>query len=194
MPDTVTERCNTLAVDEAPETVETTVEPTSVVVVEADPVNRVLTWAAAAVALLGIAELVGTMGVGLAVNVKKMNFPTRQGYAFLTNLEKSPIGIALIVAAVFGALALARARAGDQTQLTTVALWVVVVSSLILGVGTILAVMARFRVAQLVATQPVDSLTRRVLVVFVIRNFGSAVVAALIAVGAIFRPTPAPVA
>ncbi|HVT76554.1 MAG TPA: hypothetical protein VHD87_05950 [Acidimicrobiales bacterium] len=179
--------------DEAPETVETTVEPTPVVAAAADPVNRVLTWAAAAVALLGIAELVGTMGVGLAVNVKKMNFPTRQGYAFLTNLEKSPIGIALIVAAVFGALALARARAGDQTQLTTVALWVVVVSSLILGVGTILAVMARFRVAQLVATQPVDSLTRRVLVVFVIRNFGSAVVAALIAVGAIFRPAPAPV-
>jgi hypothetical protein len=148
-----------------------------------------MSWAAIAIALIAIAEMVGTMTVGLAVNVKRMNFPTRQGYAFLTNLEKSPVGLALIVAAVFGAIALARKRDGDVTNVTTIALWVVVAAAAVLGVGTILAVMARFRVAQLVATQPVDSLTRRVLVVFVIRNFGSAVAAALIAVGALFRPT-----
>jgi hypothetical protein len=152
-------------------------------------VNRVMSWAAVAIALIAIAEMVGTMTVGLAVNVKRMNFPTRQGYAFLTNLEKSPIGLALIVAAVFGAIALARKRDGDVTNITTLALWVVVVAAAVLGIGTILAVMARFRVAELVATQPVDSLTRRVLVVFVIRNFGAAVAAALIAVGALFRPS-----
>jgi hypothetical protein len=173
-------------VDEAPEVAETT--PVTLVAEPGDPVNRVLSWAAVAIALISIAEMVGTMTVGLAVNVKRMNFPTRQGYAFLTNLEKSPVGLALIVAAAFAAIAIFRKRDGDQTNITTIALWVVVAAALVLGVGTILAVMARFRVAQLVATQPVDSLTRRVLVVFVIRNFGSAVAAALIAVGALFRP------
>jgi hypothetical protein len=173
-------------VDEAPEAI----EAAPVVVAPGDPVNRVLSWAAVAIALISIAEMLGTLTVGLAVNVKRMNFPTRQGYAFLTNLEKSPVGLALIVAAVFGAIALLRRRDGDQSNITTIALWGVVVAALVLGVGTILAVMARFRVAQLVATQPVDSLTRRVLVVFVIRNFGSAVTAALIAVGALFRPAP----
>ena len=49
--------------------------------------------------------------------------------------------------------------------------------------------LARFRVAELVSSQPVDSLTRRVLVVFVIRNFGSAVVALLIAVSVAFQRT-----
>ena len=180
------EGCNTLAVDETPEVVAT--ETTPLVVAAPDPTNRVLAWATLSIALLSIAEVVGTLTVGLAVNVKRMNFPTREGYAFLTNLEKSPIGIALIVASVFGAIALVRRRPGDQGNLTSLALWVVVVASVVLGIGTILAVMARFRVAQLVATQPVDSLTRRVLVVFVIRNFGAAVTAALIAVGALFRP------
>jgi hypothetical protein len=177
-------------VDDETEALEATPELTTVAVAAApgDPVNRVLSWAAVAIALISIAEMIGTMTVGLAVNVKRMNFPTRQGYAFLTNLEKSPIGLALIVASVFGAIALLRRRDGDQSNLTSLALWGVVAAALVLGVGTILAVMARFRVAQLVATQPVDSLTRRVLVVFVIRNFGSAVTAALIAVGALFRP------
>jgi hypothetical protein len=177
-------------VDDAPQEVEAETTPVAVsVVAPGDPTGRVLSWATFAIAVISMAELIGTMTVGLAVNVKKMNFPTRQGYAFLTNLEKSPIGLALIVAAAFGAIALLR-RDNDQATITTIALWAVVAASLVLGVGTILAVMARFRVAQLVATQPVDSLTRRVLVVFVIRNFGSAVTAALIAVGALFRPAP----
>jgi hypothetical protein len=177
-------------VDEDTEALDTTPEVTAVAVAAApgDPVNRVLSWAAVAIALISIAEMIGTLTVGLAVNVKRMNFPTRQGYAFLTNLEKSPVGLALIVASVFGAIAVLRPRDGDQSNITTAALWGVVAAALVLGVGTILAVMARFRVAQLVATQPVDSLTRRVLVVFVIRNFGSAVTAALIAVGALSRP------
>src|SRR5689334_10670446 len=93
------------AVDDTSEVVETTTRVAAVAA--GDPVNRVMSWAAIAIALIAIAEMVGTMTVGLAVNVKRMNFPTRQGYAFLTNLEKSPVGLALIVAAVFGAIALA---------------------------------------------------------------------------------------
>ncbi len=74
--------------------------------------------------------------------------------------------------------------------MATPALWAVIVAGAVLAVATILSVMARFRVAELVASQPVDSLTRRVLVVFVIRNFGSAMVAVLIAVTALFRVKP----
>jgi hypothetical protein len=155
-----------------------------------DPTNRVLSWAALAIAAIAIAEMIGTMTVGLAVNVKRMNFPIRQGYAFLTNLEKSPVGIALIVAAVFGAIAIYRRGESEASAPAKAALWAVVAASAILGVATILAVLARFRVAQLVSSQPVDSLTRRVLVVFVIRNFGSAIAAVLIAIGALFQRTP----
>jgi hypothetical protein len=157
-----------------------------------DPTNRVLSWAALAIALIAIAEMIGTMTVGLAVNVKRMNFPIRQGYAFLTNLEKSPIGLALLVAAVFAAIAVFRRQEGESPGVAGLALWAVIGASAVLGVATILAVMARFRVAQLVATQPVDSLTRRVLVVFVIRNFGSAMVAVLIAINALFQRPRAP--
>jgi hypothetical protein len=176
------EGCNTERM-EATE-VSTTPPPT------VDGTSRVLSWAALAIAAIAIAEMIGTMTVGLAVNVDRMNFPIRQGYAFLTNLEKSPVGIALIVASVFGAIAIFRAGDDDPPTLATPALWAVIGAGAVLAVATVLAVLARFRVAELVATQPVDSLTRRVLVVFVIRNFGSAMVAVLIAVTALFRAKP----
>jgi hypothetical protein len=67
-------------------------------------------------------------------------------------------------------------------------MWIVVVAGAILAVATILGVMARFKVGELRADQAVDSITRRVLVVFVIRYFGSAIVAMLIALSTIFRP------
>jgi hypothetical protein len=151
-----------------------------------DPVNRVLSAAGLALAGIALLELLGTTTVGLAVKVQRMNFPVRQGYAFLTQLEKSPVGLVLVVAAVFASIAALRAVEGDA-PLARVALWVVVVGGALLGVATILAVMARFRVAQIVASQPVDALTRRVLVVFVIRNFGAAVIAVLLAIGTLFQ-------
>lgn len=156
-----------------------------------DLTNRVLGWGSLAIAGIALLEMIGTMTVGLAVNVRRMNFPIRQGYAFLTHLEKSPIGLALIVAAVLGAIAVFRRRAGEPPTAQRVALWLVIAASVVLAIATILSVMARFRVAELVATQPVDSLTRRVLVVFVIRNFASAVAAALIASAALFGERPA---
>src|SRR5688500_10177243 len=104
--------------------------------------KRVLGWGALAIAVLVIAELVGTMTVGLAVDVKRMNFPIRQGYAFLTDLEKSPVSLALIVAAVFGAIALARRDDDESPTVTRAALWAVVGAGALLAVATILAVMA----------------------------------------------------
>lgn len=152
--------------------------------VAVDPVHRIMATTGLGLAVLALAELLGTITVGLAVNVDRMNFPTRQGYAFLTQLEKSPVGLVLIVAAALAAIATLRSA---DPKLSRAALWVAVGAGVLLGLGTLLSVMARFRVADLAASQPVDSLTRRVLVVFVIRNFGAAVLAVSIAAGALFQ-------
>lgn len=156
--------------------------------------NRVLSWASLAIALLALAELVGTITVGLAVNVPQLNEIMSQGYAFLTDLEKSPVALGLIIAAVLGAIAVARRDDHESARVTTVALWVIVGAAVILGVATILAVMARFRVGEIRPDQGVDDITRRVLVVFVIRNFGGAIVAILIALSSLFRGTTTTVA
>ncbi len=179
--------------DAAPDETPTIDEPLSAPPEPVDATARLLAGTSLALAGLAILELIGTFTVGLAVNVKRLNFPSRQGYAFLTQLEKSPVGLLLVLAALIAAVATLRPRNDGRTaQLTKIALWIVVVAAVVLGIGTILAVLARFRVADLAANQPVDSLTRRVLVVFVIRNFGAAVVALLLAVGAVFTPRARP--
>lgn len=171
------------APEEFPET-----ETATVVTAEAfDGTARLLSGVALALAALGLLELIGTITIGLAVKTSRLNLLYRQGYAFLTQLEKSPVGLMLLVAAVAAAVAMLRTR-GDRrsVQLSTIALWFVIVSAVVLGVGTVLAVLARFRVAELPGGQEVDPVLRRILVVFVIRNFGTAVTALLVAVGAVF--------
>ncbi|MEY2398940.1 MAG: hypothetical protein QOJ00_2114 [Actinomycetota bacterium] len=170
------------------------IEPETTIVVAQEPVDatgRLLSGVGLALAALALLELLGTMTVGLAVKTSRLNFASRQGYAFLTQLEKSPVGLMLVLASLAAAVAMLRTRPDGRTlQLSTLALWAVIVASVLLGVGTVLAVLARFRVGELAATQKVDALTRRVLVVFVIRNFGTAVTALLVAVGAVFGRRP----
>ena len=174
--------------DAAPEDTTTTDEPISAPPEAVDGTARLLAGVGLALAGLAVFELVGTFAVGLSVKVARLNFGSRQGYAFLTQLEKSPVGLLLVVAAMAAAVAAIHPRLERRSaQLATIALWAVVAGAAILGIGTILAVLARFRVADLAQNQPVDGLTRRVLVVFVIRNFGAAVVALLVAVGAVFN-------
>ena len=159
-----------------------------------DETGRLLAGTSLALVAIAVLELVGTTTIGLAVDVSRLNFASRQGYAFLTQLEKSPVGLALVVAALAAGIVALRTKPDARTtQLTKIALWAVVVSAAILGIGTVLAVLSRFRVAELTSNQPVDDLTRRVLVVFVIRNFGTAIMAMLIAVGSIsnLRSRPA---
>ncbi len=180
--------------DFAPDETPTADEPIAPPPEPVDATARFLAGTGLALAALAALEVLGTITVGFAVKVSRLNFPSRQGYAFLTQLEKSPVGLLLVVAAVLGALATLRPRPDGRTaQLSTLALWVVIAGAAILGIGTILAVLARFRIAELPQSQPIDAITRRVLVVFVIRNFGAAVVALLVAVGAVFtlraRPT-----
>lgn len=158
-----------------------------------DAQSRLLATAGVGLAALALIEVVGTIAVGLAVKTQRLSFVHRQGYAFLTQLEKSPVSLLLVVAAVLGAVALVRTQTdGRATQLATIGLWVSVVAAAFVGIGSILAVLARFRVAELATSQPIDSITRRVLFTFVVRNFGASVLALLIAFGALFRPKPKP--
>lgn len=153
-----------------------------------DATGRVLATTALALAALAVLELIGTISIGMAVEVSRLNVFTKQGYAFLTQMEKSSLSLTLVAAAVLGAVTLYRAATDEATKrLARYALWAVCAGAVVLAVGTIFGVMARFRVAELASGQEVDALTRRVLVVFVIRNFGMAIIALLVALGSLLR-------
>lgn len=155
-----------------------------------DGFSRLFTTGALGLAVLALVEVIGTVAVGLAVETERLNFFHRQGYAFLTQLEKSPVSLLLVVSVVFAAITTLRPQTDSRTaRLATLALWVAVGTAALVGVGSILAVLARFRVAELASSQPIDSITRRVLFTFIVRNFGAAVLALLLAFGALFRPS-----
>ncbi|MDP1793301.1 MAG: hypothetical protein Q8K63_04105 [Acidimicrobiales bacterium] len=175
--------------DPAPEETEAPKLPTTEAV---DALGRLFASTALGLALLALIELAGTVAVGLAVTTERLSFPHRQGYAFLTSLEKSPVTLLLVVAAVFAAVTTLRAQTDSRTaQLARIALWATAVAAVVVGLGAILAVLARFRVAELAPSQPIDSITRRVLFSFIVRNFGAAVLALLVVFGALFRPSAA---
>lgn len=158
-----------------------------------DAISRLFASTALGLTALALIEVAGTIAVGLAVTTGRLNFLHRQGYAFLTQLEKSPVSLLLVLAAVLSAVAVYRFQTDARTtRLATLALWMTVAAAALIGVGSILAVLARFRVAELVATQPIDSITRRVLFSFVVRNFGAAVLTLLIAFGVLFGPRAKP--
>lgn len=154
-----------------------------------DGLSRVLATTALGLAVLSFVEIGGTIAVGLSVTTDRLSFVHRQGYAFLTQLEKSPVALMLVVAAVFAAITAVRAETDSRTaQMTRIALWVIGIGAVLVGLGAVLAVLARFRVAELTTAQPIDSITRRVLFTFIVRNFGCAVLALLISTSALFRP------
>jgi hypothetical protein len=154
-----------------------------------DPKGRLLATTGLALVGLAILELIGTVAIGLSVKSSRIGFITKQGYAFLTQLEKSPLALMLVGGALLAALITYRAETDERTKtLARLALWAALVAAVVLGVGAVLGVMSRFKVAELSNSQKVDSLTRRVLVVYVIRNFGLAVTTLLIAVGSLFQP------
>ena len=169
--------------------------PTPLAVTERpDALSRLLAQTGLGLAGLALVEVAGTIAVGLAVKTQRLSFLHRQGYAFLTQLEKSPVSLLLVIAAVLGAFAILRTPTDSRSErLGTIGLWVTVAAAVLVGVGSILAVLARFRVAELATSQPIDSITRRVLFTFVVRNFGAAIVALLVAFGTLFRPRPAAV-
>lgn len=159
-----------------------------------DLYSRLFASTALGLAVLGLIELAGTVAVGLSVETDRLGFLHRQGYAFLTQLERSPVSLLLVVAAVFAALTTLRPETDSRTaKLATYALWAIVAATVLVGLGSVCAVLARFRVAELPNADPIDPVTRRVLFTFVVRNFGGAMLAMLVACGALFRPKAKPV-
>lgn len=161
---------------------------------DVDLLGRLLASTALAVAALCVLEMAGTISVGLAVDTERLNFLHRQGYAFLTLLEKSPVALGLILTAVLGAVALVRTETDTRSaRLARLALWMAVGAAVVVGIGAVLAVLARFRVAELPNAEPINGITRRILFTFIVRNFGAAVLAMLVCFGALFRPPAKPV-
>lgn len=157
-----------------------------------DLLSRLFATTSLGLVALAAVEVAGTIAIGLAVSTGRLNFFHRQGYAFLTQLEKSPIALLLVVAAFLAAYTTVALSTDARTaRLARVALWATVATATLVAIGAILAVLSRFRVAELAASQPIDSITRRVLFSFIVRNFGAAVLALLIGFGALFRPRPA---
>jgi len=164
--------------------VDSDVSPTSGHDSDTDPGNASLLAANIALALAVCAglELLLTIALGLAVDVNRLSQVSRIGYAFLTQLEKSPLGLFLVLAAAAAAIAAKWASpestAGRRAGITA---GLVMGFAVVLGIGTALALVARFDVADLVASQKVDSVTRRVLAIFVVRNLGAAAIAIVVA-------------
>jgi len=141
---------------------------------------------ALALTVLAGLELLLTIALGLAVDVNRLSKVARIGYAFLTQLEKSPLGLLLVLAAIAAVVAAKWARPDSPTgRRAVVTAGVVMGLAVVLAIGTALALVARFNVADLVETQKVDGVTRRVLAIFVVRNLGAAAIALVVASSAV---------
>ena len=145
------------------------------------PASLLATTGLALAVLVGL-ELLLTVALGLAVDVGQLSRVSRIGYAFLTQLEKSPLSLLLVIAAVATALAAKWAvpdsPADRRTGLTA---GLIIGFAVVLGIGTVLALVAG-------STWPISSRPRRstasrgrVLAIFVVRNLGAAAVALVVA-------------
>ena len=100
-----------------------------------DPKGRLLATTGLALVGLAILELIGTVAIGLSVKSSRIGFITKQGYAFLTQLEKSPLALMLVGGALLAALITYRAETDERTKtLARLALWAALVAAVVLGV------------------------------------------------------------
>ena len=127
--------------------------------------------------------LIGTVAQGLAVERFDGDFFHKLGVALLSNVG-SANGLMLLVAAVLAGLPslLGVPSTEVQRRRRAITFGLVAVLSVILIIGTPLAVRARVRVLD-VSQQSVDALARRVLATYVAGTLGSALVALGTALG-----------
>lgn len=159
---------------------------------EPDPTRLLPLLATTGLALTILAgiELLLTIALGLAVEVNQLSRVARIGYAFLTQLEKSPLGLLLVVAAIVTAVAAKRAVPDSATERRTgLSAGLIIGFAAVLAIGSLLALVARYNVADLVESQKVDGVTVRVLAIFIVRNLGAAAVAIYVA-GSAVRARP----
>ena len=161
----------------------------------ANPIVALLGWCGLALAVLATLEVVAIVAQGVAIRQASLGPIYRLGYAFLTNLDAVPLGLILIGAVVLVLLPVLTGHATTEGQDRQAAftLGLAASFSLLIVVGAILAVAARVRVDH-IRGAAVTSLTWRVLISYLIRNLGTALialVAALVALRTRFGPPPA---
>ena len=160
-----------------------------------NPLVGLLSWCGLALAILASLEVVAIVAQGVAIKQANLGPLYRLGYAFLTNLDAVPLGLILVVAVVLVVLPKVAGQVTDEAQDRQAAftLGLVGAFALLIVIGSILAVASRIRVDHL-RHAAVTSLTWRVLISYLIRNLGTALVA-LVAAGLALRsrferPTP----
>lgn len=153
----------------------------------------VLSGAGLGLAVVQALILLGTFAQGLAVERFEGDLFHKIGVALLSNVG-SANGLMLLVAAVLAGLpALLGVRSTPvQQRRRALTFGMVTVLSVLLIVGTPLAVRARVHVLDL-SRQSVDALARRVLATYVAGTLGSALVALAAALGLARLNQPVPV-
>lgn len=164
---------------------------------QGDPVPvwvGVLSGAGLGLAVVQALILLGTLAQGLAVERFEGDFFHKVGVALLSNVG-SANGLMLVVAAVLAGLpALLGVRSTPaQQRRRALTFGMVTVLSILLIIGTPLAVRARVHVLD-ISRQSVDALARRVLATYVAGTLGSALVALTTALGLARLNQPVPVA
>lgn len=156
----------------------------------------VLSGAGLGLAVVQALVLLGTFAQGLAVERFEGDFFHKVGVALLSNVG-SANGLMLLVAAVLAGLpALLGVRSTEaQRRRRALTFGLVTVLSVLLIVGTPLAVRARVHVLD-ISRQSVDALARRVLATYVAGTLGSALVALATTLGLarLNQSVPAPAA
>jgi hypothetical protein len=150
------------------------------------PLVALLAWCGLALAVMATLEVVAIVAQGVAIHQARLGPVYRLGYAFLTNLDTVPLGLILLLAVVLVVLPVVAGRATDEAldRQAAFTLGLVASFSLLIAVGSILAVAARVRVDHL-RSVAVTSLTWRVLISYLIRNLGTALISLLAAVVAL---------
>lgn len=153
----------------------------------ASPLVGLVSWCGVALAVLAALEVVAIVAQGVAIKQANLGSLYRLGYAFLTNLDTVPLGLMLLVAVVLVVLPKLAGRPTDDAHDRQAAFTLGLAGSfaLLIVIGAILGVAARIRVDHL-RSAAVTSLTWRVLISYLIRNLGTALVA-LVAAGLALR-------
>ena len=169
-------------VTDVPET-EPTPEPAPVEVSQVPAAEPRPNWAGLltgtglALAIVSALAFLGIIAQGFAVQ-QRLNLFDRLGVAFLQNLDDTPLGLMLIVATVVITLpvvldAVRDARDDRRAQL---ALVLIALVAALVAVAAVVGVLPRLRLDD-ARGQEVTSATRRALATFLVRNFGTALVA-----------------
>lgn len=147
------------------------------------PLVGLVSWCGLALAVVAALEVVAIVAQGVAIKQANLGSLYRLGYAFLTNLDTVPLGLILLVAIVLVVLPKLAGQPTDDAhdRQAAFALGLAGSFALLIVIGSILGVTARIRVDHL-RSAAVTSLTWRVLISYLIRNMGTALLA-LVAAG-----------